>query len=313
MPGLVANSDERRGLASPRASRALHTDAEWRIWSQEFIEFPIGEICPGGDQVDQLASVLRRPATRRRKDENMADIISPPLPDVEQALSALDITEIDPERHLRLRRAFTQIGSKLVELGDVIVFVNGTVGAFDPYTPAAKIVEFAGKDPEKYCVFRLDSCGGPPAPLKEGEKLEMAEELIVSLCTPPADGADRMSALARDVATLGRAGRRARVSRLREGQDALLADFLAQPGDVTICGVVVSPQYPATGPDWFLLDAHHELPGFGGGRRGPFHEGDLPLVEYSIHPSAEGVPSAAEHVISVVARRLLLIRRIAVA
>lgn len=213
------------------------------------------------------------------------------------------------ESHVALRLALSTLGAKLLEIGDVIVFVDGRVAAFDPVTSPARIIEFAGKDPSKYCVFRVRPCGGAPVPLKEGEKLEEADQLVVSLCTPPADGADRAAALARDLSVLAHAARNVRVSRLREGQDALLADFQAQPGDTATCGVILSSLYPATGPDWFLLDAKHELGGFAGEKRGPWHDGDLTLVEYSIHPAAGNVPSAAEHVISVVARRLQHVRR----
>ncbi len=238
----------------------------------------------------------------------MTTIINDPLADVEQTLGEFDANERGSNRHEGLRRLFARLGTKLVELGDVIVFVDGQVAPFDAFASPARIVEFARKDPATHCAFRLP-WDGPPRPLMEGEKLETGDQFVVSLCTPPADGADRKSALARDIATLRSASRSVRMTRLREGQDALLADFQVQPGDMATCGVVVGPQYPATGPDWFLLDTRHEMPGFTGGRRGPFHEGDLPLVEYSIHPPPGHMPSAAGHVISIVARRLPLVRR----
>ena len=194
----------------------------------------------------------------------------------EQTLAEIESKDDGSSRHSGLRRMFTHAGTKLTELGDVIVFIDGRVAAFEPFTPLIKLVEFAGKDPARFCVFRLSSCGGAPAPLKEGDKLEHADQFVVSLCTPPADGADRRSALAQDVALLGCGARNARVSRLQEGHEALLADFEPCTGDLATCGVIVGPQYPVTGPDWFLLDGKHDLPGFNGGRKdcgpgGPNH------------------------------------------
>lgn len=232
-----------------------------------------------------------------------------PLAQVEQIASRLEKKDRGSNEHYGLRKAFTKLGAKLTEIGDAIVFVDGRVTAFDPFTPPAKIVEFAGKDPARYCVFRLNPCGGPPVPLKEGDKLETADQLVVTLCTPPPDGADRASALAYDLSILGRAARNARVARLQEGQEALLGDFEPQPGDVATCGVIVSPLYPASGADWFLLDSKHDIAGFGGGKRGPYHEGPLLLTEFSIHPPPGTVVGAAEHIISVVARRLAQVKR----
>lgn len=241
--------------------------------------------------------------------KHMTTTINDPLAHVEQAVAGIEKKDRGSNQHHGLRRLFAQVGGKLSELGDVIVFVDGRVAAFDPFTPPGKILEFAGKDPTRFCVFRLNPCGGAPAPLKEGNRLETADQLVVSLCTPPADGASRATAIAQDVALLGRGARNVRVSRLQEGQDALLADFEPGVGDVATCGVIVSPQYPATGPDWFLLDGKHDFPGFTGGKRGPFHEGGLALIEYSIHPPPGIVPSASQHIISVVARRLAHVRR----
>jgi hypothetical protein len=193
----------------------------------------------------------------------------------------------------------------------VVVFIDGHIEAVAPCTSPQKIIELAGKEPGRHCVYRLNPCGGPPTPFKDGDKLEDGDELVVSLCTPPADGADRAQALAKDVALLSRAAKNVRVVRLREGQEALLGDFVVAPGDIATAGVVVSPQYPGAGPDWFLLDSRHEIGGFGGGRRGPYHEGDVAITELSIHPPPGPVPSAADHILSVVTRKLAQVRQVA--
>jgi hypothetical protein len=246
--------------------------------------------------------------TDERKVSMTTKAVDDVLGQAEGLLGKLDKRE-GGAAHAQLRRLFAAIGQKLREFGDVIVFVNGRVAAMDRATPPSKIVELAGKDPTKNCVFRLNPCGGPPTPLKEGDALEEADQLVVSLCVPPADGAGRETALAHDVALLARGARSVKVARLREGQDALLAEFQVEPDAVAVCGVVVSPLYPATGPDWFILDARYEIQGFSGGKRGPFHDGELQVMEYSIPPPRGTVPTAAEHVISIVARRLTQFRR----
>lgn len=221
------------------------------------------------------------------------------------------VKERGSREHERLRRLFARVGRKLRDLGDVVVFIDGHAEAVAPCTSPQGIIVLAGKEPGRHCVYRLNPCGGPPTPFNEGDVLEDGHELVVSLCTPPADGADRAQALAKDIALLSRAAKNVRVVRLREGQDALLGEFAVAPGDVAIAGVVVNPQYPAVGPDWFLLDTSHEIVGFGGGKRGPLHEGEAALMEHSIHPPSDVVPSAAEHILSVVTRKLGLVRRVA--
>lgn len=212
--------------------------------------------------------------------------------------------------HEALRRMFARVGNRLRELGDVVVFLDGKVTAVDPSASIAKLISISHKDPATHCVFRMNRCTGTPEPLKDGDRLVDGDELVVTLCKPPQDGAPkRAEALAKDVALLGRTARNSRVVQMRDGQEALLGDFSLRPGDVATCGVVVSAQYPVAGPDWFLMASDHSFDGFTGQRRGPLHEGDLALTEYSVHPPPGTTPTAAEHVLAVVAHRLSQLRR----
>ena len=210
----------------------------------------------------------------------------------------------------RLRRLFLRISAAVRELGDVIVSVDGRAASIPPCTPPARIIELAGRSPEKFCVYRLDPCGGAPKPFVEGNQLQDGDKLIVTLCTPPPDGADRRQALAQDLERLRDATRKARVVQLREGAEAVLAELVFPSGSEATVGVLITPQYPAVAPDWFLLDSRFTIDGFSGQKRGPYHEGERALVEYSIHPAPGVVAAASDQILNVLVTKLALIRSV---